>query len=124
MSRSFLAYTLSIIVAVGLCVAVYECINDDGIRNGNTSKVEDSSGDKTEIRFVSESDSLQVRRPIVSSSIAVSQLFTEKHFTVDRTDSLCTKAGKLLVSEGRLLRDVTLSVRSLSDSELPELDYA
>lgn len=123
MSRSFLAYTLSIIVAVGLCVAVYECINDDSIRNGNTSKVEDSSGDKTEIRFVSESDSLQVRRPIVSSSIAVSQLFTEKHFTVDRTDSLCTKAGKLLVSEGRLLRDVTLSVRSLSDSELPELDY-
>ena len=123
MSRSFFVYTLSAIAAAGLCIIAHNSMSDNSIIGKNVTEKTINTDYKDDVASVSKSDLQQNSESIVSDSIASIHHTNEKRFTTDRTDSLCTRAGKLVVAEGRLLKDVTLSVRSLSDSELPKMDY-
>lgn len=121
MSRPSLAYALSTIAIAGLCIIIaHNVISDDAVTHENTVSPVDIEGDAF---AASESESLQKSQTTDSDAVATVHISKEKRFTTDRADSLCTRAGKLVVAEGRLLKDVTLSVRSLSDSELPKMDY-
>lgn len=117
MKRVFLIISCAILIIGGAIIATH-------LSHNEVVDLHLNSEESATSQAIIQDKDLTITSCTAQSQSSLDLSFNSKHFTTDRTDSLCTKAGKLLVSEGRLLRDVTLSVRSLSDSELPELDYA
>ena len=116
MKRVFLIISCAILIIGGAIIATR-------LSHNEVVDLHLNSEESATSQAIIQDKDLTITSCTAQSQSSLDLSFNSKHFTTDRTDSLCTKAGKLLVSEGRLLRDVTLSVRSLSDSELPEMDY-